>query len=160
LWLLTPGPSDWRRQWPIAWKAVATAFVVTLPLALADFPAFVRSVVTLQWYQPFRFDALSYLAWWVHSGGPLRGFGWTVAAAAAGMALGLWRAPRTPAGFAATVALTSLGFFAFSKQGFGNYYYFVIGALCLAIAAKGGGLTVRTGSDPADAKRGQTPSDR
>jgi hypothetical protein len=134
LWLLMPGPFDWRRQWQVTWKAGATALIVTLPLALADLPAFVRSVVMLQWYQPFRFDALSYLAWAVKAGEPVRGAGWTLAAAAVGLAIGLWRAPRTPAGFAATLALTSLGFFAFSKQGFCNYYYFVVGALCLAVA--------------------------
>ena len=30
---------------------------------------------------------------------------------------------------------TSLGFFAFNKQAFCNYYFFVIGAMCCAIAA-------------------------
>jgi hypothetical protein len=163
LWLLTPGPFDWRRQWQVAWKAGATALVVTLPLALFDLPAFWRSVVTLQWYQPFRIDALSYLAWAVKAGGPVRGPAWTLAAAAAGLAIGLWRAPRTPSGFAATVALTSLGFFAFSKQGFGNYYYFVVGALCLAIAATKGsevpdGVGVPRGSDPPSASGVRPPS--
>ena len=53
------------------------------------------------------------------------------------IALGIWRAPRTPAGFALAVALTLLVFFAFSKQAFVNYYYVVLGALCCALAAAG-----------------------
>jgi hypothetical protein len=51
------------------------------------------------------------------------------------IAMALWRAPRTPAGFAAAVAVTFTVFFAFSKQAFGNYYFFVIGALACALAA-------------------------
>jgi hypothetical protein len=49
-------------------------------------------------------------------------------------ALSLWRLPSTPAGFAAAVALNSFAFFAFNKQAFCNYYFFVIGALCVALA--------------------------
>ena len=39
-------------------------------------------------------------------------------------AVSLWRLPRTPAGFAAAVALTFFAFFAFNKQAFCNYYFF------------------------------------
>ena len=53
------------------------------------------------------------------------------------LAVGLWRAPRTPAGFALAVALTFLVFFAFNKQAFVNYYFFLVGALCCALAAAG-----------------------
>jgi hypothetical protein len=49
--------------------------------------------------------------------------------------IAVWRSPRSPAGFAASLALLSLAFFAFNKQAFCNYYFFVIGALCCAIAA-------------------------
>ena len=42
--------------------------------------------------------------------------------------------PRTPAGFAGGVALVYFAFFAFNKQAFENYYFFVIGALCCAVA--------------------------
>jgi hypothetical protein len=99
---------------------------------------FVRSALTLQFEQPFRQDALSYLAWYGQ---------WAGAEAAAGlswlaflmmglaMLLALWRCQRTAAGFATAVALTYLAFFVFNKQAFANYYYFVIGALCCAIAA-------------------------
>ena len=46
----------------------------------------------------------------------------------------LWRCRRTAAGFAAGTALVFFAFFAFNKQAFANYYYFVIGAMCCAVA--------------------------
>jgi hypothetical protein len=59
--------------------------------------------------------------------------GFVVAAVVA--ALTLWRLPRTPAGFAYAVAATSLAFFAFNKQAFCNYYFFVAGAFAVALGA-------------------------
>jgi hypothetical protein len=133
--LIRPGP-DARDRWrDTTLKAVATALVVTLPMAVWDVGAFVRSVVTLQFHQPFRMDALSYLVLAAHGTGGQPSSLWTLVAGALGLAIGLWRAPRTPAGFAATLALASVSVFAFSKQGFCNYYYFTIGMLCLAVAA-------------------------
>jgi hypothetical protein len=128
-------------------RAVGTAAVVTLPLALLDVPGFVRAVVTLQFAQPFRPEALSYLgllAGPVVPGAPLppppfgAGVAFAVAAAVGGLAL--WRAARTPAGFALGVSALFLAFFVLNKQAFANYYFFVIGALCVAVAA----------ADPAD----------
>jgi 4-amino-4-deoxy-L-arabinose transferase-like glycosyltransferase len=55
--------------------------------------------------------------------------------AAAVGALALWRAARTPAGFALGVSALFLAFFVLNKQAFANYYFFVIGALCVAVAA-------------------------
>ena len=57
------------------------------------------------------------------------------AVAAVVMVLALWRAARTPAGFALGVAALFLVFFVLNKQAFANYYFFVIGALCVAVAA-------------------------
>jgi hypothetical protein len=119
-------------------RAAVVAAVLTLPLFLIDPHAFLWSVVKLQFYQPFRMDALSYLPWWVargHAPPPV-----AVAFAAAGVAilLSLWRAPRTPAGFATSVAFVYCVFFALNKQAFVNYYYFVVGALCVALAAHAG----------------------
>ena len=37
---------------------------------------------------------------------------------------------------AAAVAIVMFTFIAFNKQAFANYYYFVIGALCCAVAAE------------------------
>jgi hypothetical protein len=77
---------------------------------------------------------LSYPAWVAHQSGALLPLWLGFLAFVAAATLALRRAPRTPAGFAATVALTALCFFAFSKQAFGNYYFFVLGALCCAVA--------------------------
>jgi len=49
----------------------------------------------------------------------------------------LWRGSRTPAGFASGLALTYLAYFAFHPQASFNHEYFVVGALCCAVAATG-----------------------
>jgi MFS family permease len=51
------------------------------------------------------------------------------------LAIALWRCPRDAGGFAAGLAVVYLPFIAFNKQAFANYYLFVIGALCCAVAA-------------------------
>ena len=123
-------------------RAAVVAGLVTVPMALWDLPAFLHSAVLLQFRQPFRPDALSYLAALSDVGlgtGP-SWLGFLAAGAAA--AFSLRRCPRTPAGFAAAVALVLLAFFAFNKQAFCNYYHLVIGAFCCAAAA----VTVRPDS--------------
>lgn len=134
-WLLLPRPVTRRAAWTLAWKAVVVAAAVTVPMALLDLPGFWRAVVLFQIRQPFRMEALSYLAWFARDGGPRLPVALGFLALVAGIALALWRAPRTPAGFAAGYALAYLGFFAFNKQAFCNYYYFVVGACCVAAAS-------------------------
>jgi len=111
------------------------AAAVTVPFFLWNPSAFVNSVVTLQFRQPFRRDALSFLAAWTVIGLPQPSV--TIAFGMAGLvsALAVWRLPRTAAGFSAALAATLLAFFAFNKQAFCNYYFFVIGALCVTLAA-------------------------
>ena len=134
--LLVDRPWTLARLWRPALRALAVVAVVSLPFALADPSSFLRSVVTLQFGQPFRRDALSYMAWLATPGGEAPfGAGVAFAAAAVVAALAVWRAPRTPAGFALSVAAVFLAFFAPNKQAFCNYYLFVIGALCVAVAA-------------------------
>jgi len=109
---------------------LAVAAVVTLPFFLWNPQAFWRSVVVFQFLQPLRDDSLSHLVW-IHKyfpgvpGQQLMSF----VALAAMLAL-LWRRRQpTPAYFAGAVGVMHLAFFAFSKQAFANYYYFVIAAL-------------------------------
>lgn len=109
--------------------------VITVPFVAWNPAAFVKSVVTLQVYQPFRDDALSYLAWWAGRGHPPPSTLIPFVLASAAAAVGVWRLPRSAAGFAAALALTFLVFFAFNKQAFANYYSFALGALLLAVAA-------------------------
>ncbi len=133
--LLLPRPFDWKQFLGLIGKAAVVALAVSVPLILWNVPSFIRDVVTLQLHQPFRPDALSYLAWLGKgSGSPPNWIAIGAALFAAGVAL--WRAPRTPSGFATAVALTSLAFFAFNKQAFCNYYFFVVGACCVGIAAR------------------------
>ncbi|WP_224243661.1 hypothetical protein [Hyalangium gracile] len=131
--LLTPLRG--RQLWGLLWRAGATALAVSLPLMIINPKAFIWSVVELQFHQPFRRDSLSYLSWWVAQGRPQPPVWIAFAGTGVALALALWRAPRTPAGFAAAVALVYCVFFALNKQAFANYYYFVVGALCVAAAA-------------------------
>ncbi len=142
----TTGPlapaGRWRNWCRLLVPAFLVDAVVTLPFVLWNPRAFWRSIVTVQQLGPFRWDALTYLVWYGSHGHPwitrpLVAFLCSVCAVVFALALSLWRAPRTPAGFAAALALTALVFFAFNKQAFANYYFFVIGALCCAIAACG-----------------------
>jgi hypothetical protein len=137
LWLL-PRPASARTGREFLVKAAISGGVVTLPWFLIGPRPFLRSVVYCQFQQPFRPDALSFSAFWAAQGAqPLPEYAVFVGAACA-IALALWRSPRNVAGFCGAVAFTYLAFFAFAKQAFCNYYYFVIGALCVAIAAVGG----------------------
>jgi hypothetical protein len=135
--LLVPQPWTPRKVWDVAWKAGQTALVVTLPFALWDPKAFWWSVVGVQLRQPFRPDALSFLAALANWKGVILPPTVAFVAMAAVEVLALRRAPRTPSGFAAAVALSFLVFFALNKQAFANYYYFVLGALACAVAASG-----------------------
>jgi hypothetical protein len=127
---------DWRKTSTFVLKTFATALVVTLPLALWNIRAFFDDLVMMQLHQPFRSDALSYLAWFARDRpAPLPSWVALIPTLLATI-LAWWRLPRTPSGFAAAVAIVMFTFIAFNKQAFANYYYFVIGALCCAVAAE------------------------
>jgi hypothetical protein len=133
VWLLVP---ERRKLLVLLGQALGIALLVTLPLALWNLAAFVRSVVTLQFRQPFRDDALSVLVPLVRAGLP-RALGSILPLGLAALAtiLAVRRCPRTPAGWALAVAFVYLIFFAFNKQAFCNYYFFPLAAVCAAIAA-------------------------
>jgi 4-amino-4-deoxy-L-arabinose transferase-like glycosyltransferase len=134
-YLLVPGWRDWRRYLLLVVGAVVVAAVVSAPLVLWDWRAFVHSAGTVQKLAPFREDALSYLVWIDHQWHRRYDVKVGFAAMAVGLVLALWRCPRDAGGFAAGVAMVYLPFIAFNKQAFANYYLFVIGALCCAVAA-------------------------
>lgn len=135
LGLLLIGRERTAARWRLVGLAVLVAAGVTLPLMLWNVRRFVWDVLVLQFYSPFRADALSYLAWAVRAGGrrwsSLVGF----LALVPVLGLGLWRGARTPAGAAAVLACTYLVFFAFNKQAFANYYFFCLTALLAAVSA-------------------------
>lgn len=128
--------SDRRKTAGVLALALLTAAVITLPFVLWNPHAFYRSVVEFQFLQPFREDSLSYLAWFerITGSAPRSWVGFAMMFGA--MAVVVWRAPRTVAGFAAGGALILLAFFAFNKQAFCNYYFVVVGALWSAVAAR------------------------
>jgi hypothetical protein len=109
------------------------AATVTLPFALVDLNAFVRSTIEWQLVQPFRYDALSFPAMAGQLGqSPASGMLGFAAAGAASL-IALWKSPRTAGGFFAAAALVLCFFFACNKQAFCNYYLLVIGLCCCAI---------------------------
>ena len=63
VFLLTPAPFRWKDLLGLLSRAVLVAALVTLPLALFNVRAFLDDVVFVQFRQPFRADALSYLVW-------------------------------------------------------------------------------------------------
>jgi hypothetical protein len=142
VWLLVlvipPG-----KRWRMAVETIAVGAAVSFPFAAIAGKRFWQSVVVWQFHQPFRTDALSYPALLANSFpnwpvthhldllAPAAGF----LSATVTLVICLKKLPRTPAGFAAALGLTLLAFFAFNKQAFCNYYYFVIAAFCTAIAA-------------------------
>jgi hypothetical protein len=126
----------WRTRWRIGWQSVLLASVITVPFVLWDPGAFAWSAVGSLVVQAFRPDSLTFLAPLPGDWGPrLSPLAFVLLVPLA--ALLYWRAPRTPSGFAASLGLALLVFFAFSRQGSTNYYLTVIGALCCAIAVNG-----------------------
>jgi len=137
LWLLLPGPLP-RGKALAQWlgKVVATALLISLPMAVWDIGAFIHDMVMFQIRQPFRADSLSFPAWWVAGGGARLPTVLAFGVAIAGSVVALLRLERIPASFAVGIAATMLCFFAFNKQAFCNYYYFVLGTACIAAATQ------------------------
>lgn len=115
--------------------ALGTGAAVSVPFLLWNPSQFWESVVTFQFHQPFRADSVSALAWLVnHHGWPPESVFGVLPFAGALLAAGVlaWRAPRTPAAFAACVGAVLLVMVLLSKQAFLNYYFLVIGAFAIA----------------------------
>lgn len=129
-----------REQWTVrdigrfALKAALPGLLVTVPFLLAGPQDFWFDVVQLQVLQPFRDEALSFLAWWKQQYGVQPSTVWPFVVSVAVTGLVMWRAPRTVGGFVAGVTVVYLAFFATNKQAFCNYYYLVMGAAALAAA--------------------------
>ena len=116
-------------------EAAAVGGIFTLPFLLASPVALFSDLVLFQLKQPFRPESLSVLGYWAtHHGKQLPSW-LSFASLFPAMGLALWRCERSPAGFAAAIALVFFCFFGFAKQAFCNYYFFVLGAICCAVAA-------------------------
>ncbi|MGD0464347.1 MAG: hypothetical protein ABSB74_17830 [Tepidisphaeraceae bacterium] len=134
--LLLDGPRPRKSFRDALAKACLVVAAINLPFFIWNARAFFRSTVEFQLLQPFRTDALSYLVFvYNHTGGWKLPIWTSLPPLALAIALGLRRAVHSPAGFAAAATLVHLAFFAFNKQAFCNYYYFVIATACWSIAA-------------------------
>src|SRR5688500_5025668 len=151
--LLIPRPWNIGTIWPIAWRAAIAALAVNLPFVLWDVDAFLHSTVMYQLTAPFRPDSLSYLAMWARQTGMIPPTALAFVAMVIATALVLWRAPRTPAGFALGVGFSCAAFFAFGKQAFLNNYYLVVAALWCAVAVADSGYE----REPRDAEAVTSP---
>jgi hypothetical protein len=132
--LLAPQPVSIRRTLRWFWPAIVVAGLLMLPPFLVDFGSAWRSMVLFHFHQPFRSDSLGYLPLLGEAAGArVSGIApWIALLLAAGL---IWmRAARTGQGFCIGSALLIAVFFAFGKQAFANYYFFVIACLCAAIA--------------------------
>lgn len=146
IWLL-PWPDRTRRgSWILLLRSGAVASVVTLPFFVINPKALFDCLVLLQLRQPFRTESLSLLAFWSAQYGKRLPDWLGFASLLPTSALTLWRSERGAGAFAAGVALVSFTFFILSKQAFGNYYFFTLGAICCAVAY--------AGVEPATAERG------
>ena len=114
---------------------VAVGAVCILPFALWHTNSFMRSVVWLQTLEPFRTDSLSFLVWADRNGLGRGSFLWAIGAAIVAALVSLVTTRNTPSGFATSAALIMFAMFALGSKAFCNYYYFVIGAMCCALAA-------------------------
>jgi len=116
-------------------KAVLVAALFNAPALAWNAPAFISSLVTFQAKQPFRPDALSFMAWTSIKGVPILPGALSWLSVLGISLLALKKAPRTMFGFLSSTALALGLFFALSKQAFCNYYFLVIGVLFAAAVA-------------------------
>jgi hypothetical protein len=133
--LVVEGPNHWRMVGRILVKAGLVVAAINLPFLLWNAHEFIRAVFVFQLLQPFRKDALSYLVLIRnHMPGLPLPIWISLAPLVVMIPVCLRRVASSPAGFAAAMALVHLLFFAFNKQAFANYYYFVIATACWSIA--------------------------
>lgn len=126
---------DWRLARRLVTTAVVAAGITLLPALLDPVGAW-SSVVMVQVREELRLDALSLaVPIFALTGQALPGALHAVVVLGA-TGLALHRAPRTPAGFAAAVAVALATTFLFGKKAFCNYYIFVLATLVLAVAAR------------------------
>ncbi|MGI9586206.1 MAG: hypothetical protein ACR2N7_11520, partial [Acidimicrobiia bacterium] len=152
--LVVPSLLAMERPWRV--RDVAAHFaraalvfaVFTVPFAAWDFPSFYRSVVELQFLQPFRPDSLSIPALLGDSYAEAPAWSTTLLLVVVVVVASVLVALRTPTGvqgMALASGFVLLVTFAFSKQAFGNYYSVAMAFLCAAAA------TAEPVAEPAEA---------
>lgn len=135
--IILPRPLRLKSSLKFLGMVFGTMALVSLPLALWNWPAYWRSNVTIQVTQPFRYDSLSFLALYARSLPPGSSPPTAIFAAVLLLpteALLIWRLPRNIAGFALGVAATMIVFLFFNRQAFLNYHIFAAASLVIAAA--------------------------
>lgn len=128
-------PAGGRKRVLLVGALVAAALL--LPFALWDPPGFIRGVVRMQFWQPFRDDSLSLSALFAHlwpgnyGGLSLVGLALSVTLLAICLRRGIDLAQATSAAAAAWLCTLLL-----NKQAFCNYYWLAAGLLCAAAALR------------------------
>ncbi len=138
-WILIDGLQTPRRIAGFLAKSIAVLIAIYLPFFLWNPDAFVASLILMQTKVAMRTDLISYAAYAARRGWFVLPMWVPFLYLPIGLYIGLKKAPRTAAGFAAASAIVMIPFFALSKQGAPNYYFFGMGILCciLAFAASG-----------------------
>jgi hypothetical protein len=131
--LLAAGFWDCRKMVGFLAKSLGVVCLLYLPFFLWNREAFVTSLVTVQLRVPTRLDLISYPAFFAKKGWLTLPPWLPFLYLPIGTWMGLRRVPRTAAGFAVAAALLFIPFFALSKQGSPNYYFFGLGILCCAL---------------------------
>jgi len=112
-----------------------TGLLAIVPFYLWDPPAFLNSVVVLQFNQPWRSDSFSLLVWWGENVTEVPALLISVlplsVALCVSLLLGL-KAPKTPWSFSASLGIAMCSMVLLSKQAFANYYSFAAAAVLIA----------------------------
>ncbi len=135
--------------WRTVVLAGALGAVVLVPFVLWDVDAFVRSVVEIQFVQPFRDDAISLLPGLKDLLGGLPGWSLKVSPLLGLLVsvLVVWRTRPGPTAFTLGIGLSLLVTVLTSKVGFMNYYAFITAAFVLASVTWSSDDPVVGGSD-------------
>lgn len=126
---------SWKKYILLLVQAGAVVAVLILPFLLWDPAGLWFGLAGFHMAVPMRPDALTFSALLVTHGLPPVPGWFAILAIACAEYFALKYAPRTPSGFAMSVALLSLVTFVLSKQAFAGYYFYSAGALCLGLAA-------------------------
>ncbi len=123
----------------LGWKPILVgtgiATVLVGGFLVLDPSAFWRSVVELQFKQPYRADSLSLGVDLVNAGLPISGTALSIMALVAGLAASFWvrfTAPTTACWLALGIGCSLLATVLLSKQAFVNYYLLIHGCFVIA----------------------------
>ena len=137
--MLRPRDGGWIGYIKWCGKAFLAGAMVSLPLMLWNLPAYIHSNFAAAAGADFRYDAMSFFAYWADT------HGWTpptwIGAVSLVVAVpvtiaSIRRCEFTAGGFAAACSVVMVFFFALNKFAFANYFYLVIATSCASVRVK------------------------